>query len=270
MRKLIYHSQHILSNACPATQLDPLCKDQFFSSTSQKPTLSTTFSQCLFSECSSTTGGAICVDGRGVSFLNVRNCIFTLCSSTAGAGGAIFSRSISSVEVKNSLFSQCKSKGTTGGEYDGGGICMYSISSPYVSSSSFINNFSQTDAAGICIESSNGPIQQIILDSRFVKCTSEGISADGAGIHMYNNRHTFGVSNCFFAFCTSTSDGGAIFLSIHSTPIGAVIRFCFFHANHASNGGRDIFFYRTGSNERISLSYTTSPGEKKSLSSELG
>ena len=203
------------------------------------------------------------MDGRGVSFLNVRNCIFTLCSSTAGAGGAIFSRSISSVEVKNSLFSQCKSKGTTGTEYDGGGICMYSISSPYVSSSSFINNFAQTDAAGICIESSDGPTQQIILDSRFVKCTTDGNSADGAGIHMYSTRHTFGVSNCLFAFCSSTEDGGAIFLSIHSTPIGAVIRFSFFHANYASKKGRDIMFYWAESTDRIALSYTTSPGEKR-------
>ena len=200
------------------------------------------------------------MNGRGISFLNVRNCLFTLCCATAGADGTIFSCSISSVEVKNSLFSQYKSNEIERTDDDGGGICIYSISSPYVSSSSFINNFSQTDAAGICIESSNGPIQQIILDSRFVKCTSEGISADGAGIHMYNNRHTFGVSNCFFAFCTSTSDGGAIFLSLPSTVTGKVIKFCFFHTNHALNRGKDLFFYGAQSINRIDHSYTTSSG----------
>ena len=41
--KPIYHSQHLLSNSCPATQLDPSCTNQRFVNTTNNITFSTTF-----------------------------------------------------------------------------------------------------------------------------------------------------------------------------------------------------------------------------------
>ena len=134
-------------------------------------------------------------------------------------------------------------KGTNPNEYGGGTIRIREVSSLSVSSSSFIDHYRARDGAGITLVYSNSPTQQIILNRRFIKCVSGLVSADGGDVAVWNNELSLGLSRCLFSFCTSTSADSALYILLPSTPNGTALRLCFFHANYASQKGRDIMFY---------------------------
>ena len=138
------------------------------------------------------------------------------------------------LNASNLPFFFVDTKRTNPDEYGGGGILIRTMASPSVPSLLFINNYCGRYSAGITLVYSNSPTQHIILSRRFIKCVSEGISADGTGAVLWNNELSLGLLNYLFAFCTSTSDGGALFILLPSPRNGTVIRFYFFHANHAT------------------------------------
>ena len=254
----LHSSSH--SNVCPATRSDSSCEGQSFGSGGhQSPTYSTTFSKCTFSECSSTNGGAIYVNGGSVSFLKIYSCTFTLCSATKDAGGAIYARSLTTLDVQDSSFVLCTCEGKNDNERGGGGILIRSVTSPSVSSSSFVDNFCKRDGAGISIVYSGSTTQQIFLSSKFIKCISEGTSADGGAVHIYENNCNLGFSNCLFSLCEASSHGGALLHQIKLTEESSTICFCFFDKNKCSSAS-DVYLHKLYSSKTFLHSFSTSTG----------
>ena len=257
VRKHIYHSSNLLSNACPATASDSLCEDQSFGSSGhQDPTHSTTFSKCTFTGCSSTNGGAVYVKGGSVSFLKIMSCTFSQCTATQDNAGAVYVHSISSFDVTDSSFLQCTCAGTDMYKHGGGSIFIAHVTCLSVLSSAFINNYCGRDGAGISLEESNAPTQQVILRCRFIKCVSIGESADGGGIHIYENNRNLGLSNCLFSLCESNNNGGALFHHLKFSETEHSICFCFFHQNKCTSAN-DVYLYPSGSTKTIFHSFSS-------------
>ena len=168
-------------------------------------------------------------------------------------------RSISTVDVQDSLFHQCRCEGKNESELGGGGILIRNVNSPSVSASAFIDNYCGRDGAGISLDNSNAPVQQVILNCRFIKCISNGVSADGGGVHIWDNERNLGFSNCVFSLCESNADGGALFHHLILAETEPSICFCFFHQNKGSSGN-DINIYPSGSSKTILHCFSTSTG----------
>ena len=86
-----------------------------------------------------------------------------------------------------------------------------------------------------------------IQSSRFIMCKGLTYSADGGAVCYWENNITLGLTDCLFSQC-SAINGGGIFMQFPITPSQESIKFCFFHANTATESGKDISLYSLPSN----------------------
>ena len=191
--------------------------------------------------------------------MKIYSCTFTLCHALNDAGGAIYARSLTTLDIQDSSFLLCTCEGKNDNERGGGGILIRSVTSPSVSSSSFVDNFCKRDGAGISIVYSGSTTQQIFLSSKFIKCVSEGVSADGGAVHVYENNCNLGFSNYLFSLCESNSDGGALFHHLKFTETESSICFCFFHQNKCRIAS-DVYLKYLNSAKTFLHSFSTSTG----------
>ena len=241
MRNKLTHIQHLLSNGCPPSESSSICENHSFSRDDhQTPNFSSTFSQCTFSECSSSdSGGAICFQSGGTN--SVLSCSFSHCTTSVdytwySGGGAVFSNYSSLLSVTSSLFISCSAVKSFGGAVLGTWNCASTV----VSLCTFIKCDS-THGGGL---STHFNTSGEISSSRFISC---GASYYGAGI--YNNNYQqfpFSVSNCLFTNnrANSTNDnsrGGGGFEDYRSYSYSSKYSFSFFTGNVAPHGvGNDI------------------------------
>ena len=205
------------------------------------------FTDCRWEHCTSDlNGGAICLTASG-STLTVHRGTFIDCNTTEHYGGGIYIENSEKLDAQDSFFYQCHAKKKI--DWGGGCICIYyGTVAHVVQHCAFIDSDCESDAGAISIYCCSGTQSTLpIQSSTFIQCKSLSISQDGGAVCYCSNSVCLGMQNCLFSRC-SAENGGAIWMTVPTTPAFPIITFSFFHDNTATGDGKDICFYSPPSN----------------------
>ena len=208
------------------------------------------FTNCDWTDCSSSDAGAITFRDETASSLEVKQCTFTRCISSHTdhkySGGAINAFNISSISICSSFFHSCKCT-----KLSGGGINLYFIlHQPYVNNCDFVSCFAFDDGGGASLRNSTASDTLVCTYCRFVNGTSHGSDTSWAGgIILWNNNNVLQCSNILFESNTGLF-GCAYGTNINSSSPDYPLRFCFFHGNTGTYGNDVCFRYYQESYER--------------------
>ena len=242
------HSSMISNDDCPAS---PVTNTKFTNKKCNSFSGSHSFIHCSWDNSGLTSnGGAIhCAfsdDTQKPSIsLTIEQCIFSHCheTSTECGGGAVSAEYISAARIESSYFYDCEC-GANSSLANGGGVLLnYLYSYPSIRRCSFLSCVSGDDGGGCGIWYCNSSVMYVVDSCRFIQCSAvDASSSAGGGLMIAWNEDSVTITNCLFYSCSCLGaiwGGGGIWINRPSNTDVSPITFSFFCQNIAEKG-RDV------------------------------
>ena len=207
---------------------------------------SSIFKSCLWNKCSGNPSGAIYCHASGLSLI-INDCVFAQCVSTApfrglSAGsisGAVYVNGIKEIRVDKSNFLLCSAPQNESDNAGSGAICINAVTPDIaITHSNFISCFTGSSGAALFIvfSSSVNADTASAYDCRFLCCTADGHSPDGAGTNLYGGTGFFSFRSCIFAKLKAYYGGALCIFYPSAERDPPPIRYSFFTRNTGTQG----------------------------------